>query len=102
MSATPRGKQRPGKQALLAPALNCQTLPGLLGEVLSTHLASLGYCFVKKKKGQQPPAALLDPALLVSVVALPSADTLRPAPATAALLNASGSEDSHRGPNQQA
>jgi hypothetical protein len=57
---------------------------------------------VKKKKDNKPPAALLDPALLVSVVALPSADTLRPAPATAALLNASGSEDSHRGPNQQA
>ncbi len=31
-----------------------------------------------------------------SVAALPSADALRPAPAVAALLNASGSEDSHR------
>jgi hypothetical protein len=31
-----------------------------------------------------------------SVAPFPSADTLRPAPATAALLNASGSEDSHR------
>jgi hypothetical protein len=37
-----------------------------------------------------------------SVAALPSADALRPAPAVAALLNASGSEDSHRGPYQQA
>ena len=37
-----------------------------------------------------------------SVAALPSADTLRPAPAVAARLNASGSEDSHRGPYQQA
>jgi hypothetical protein len=36
-----------------------------------------------------------------SVAALPSADALRPAPAVAALLNASGSEDSHRGPYQQ-
>ena len=35
-----------------------------------------------------------------SVAALPSADTLRPAPAVAALLNASGSEGSHRGPYQ--
>jgi hypothetical protein len=31
-----------------------------------------------------------------SVAALPSADTLRPASATSALLNATGSEDSHR------
>jgi hypothetical protein len=37
-----------------------------------------------------------------SVAALPSADILRPAPAVAALLNASGSEDSRRGPYQQA
>ena len=34
---------------------------------------------------------------LLTVAALPSADELRPAPATAVLLNASGSEDSHRG-----
>jgi hypothetical protein len=34
--------------------------------------------------------------------ALASADTLRPEAAVAALLNASGSEDSHRGPYQQA
>jgi hypothetical protein len=37
-----------------------------------------------------------------SVAAPPSADTLRPALAVAALLNASGSEDSYRGPYQQA
>ena len=42
------------------------------------------------------------PLSLPSVAALPSADTQRPAPAVAALLNASGSEDSHRGPYQQA
>ena len=35
-----------------------------------------------------------------SVAALPAADALRPAPAVAALLNASGSEDPHRGPYQ--
>jgi hypothetical protein len=39
---------------------------------------------------------------LASVAALHSAEALRPAPAVAALLNASGSEDSHRGPYQQA
>ncbi len=33
-----------------------------------------------------------------SITVLPSADTLRPAPAVAVLLNASGSEDSHRVP----
>ena len=38
----------------------------------------------------------------ISVVAVPSADTLRPAPAVAARLHAYGSEDSHRGPYQQA
>ena len=49
-------------------------------------------------------SAKITPAALshCSVAALPSADTLRPAPAVAALLNASGSEDSHRGPYQQA
>jgi hypothetical protein len=36
------------------------------------------------------------------VAALPSTDALRPAPAVAALLNASVSEDSHRGPYQEA
>ena len=41
-------------------------------------------------------------ARLFSVAALPSADALRPAPAVAALLDASSSEDSHRGPYQQA
>jgi hypothetical protein len=48
--------------------------------------------------------AKITPAPLVhsSVGALPSAYTLRPAPAVAARLNASGSEDSHRGPYQQA
>ena len=35
-----------------------------------------------------------------SVAVLPSADALRPAPAVAALLTASGSEDPHRGPYQ--
>ncbi len=35
-----------------------------------------------------------------SVAVLPSADALRPAPAVAALLTASGSEDLHRGPYQ--
>jgi hypothetical protein len=37
-----------------------------------------------------------------SVAALTSEDTLRQAPAVAALLNASGHEESHRGPCQQA
>jgi hypothetical protein len=50
------------------------------------------------------PSAKITPALLSHspVAALPSADTLRLAPAVAALLNASGSEDSHRDPDQQA
>jgi hypothetical protein len=39
---------------------------------------------------------------VLSVAALPSTDTPRPTPAVAALLNASGSEDSHRGPYQEA
>jgi hypothetical protein len=37
-----------------------------------------------------------------TVTALPSADTPRPESAAAALLDASGSKDSHRGPYQQA
>ena len=37
-----------------------------------------------------------------TVAALPSADALHPAPPVVALLNASGSEDPHRGPYQQA
>ena len=40
--------------------------------------------------------------IVLSVAALPSTDTPRPTPAVAALLNASGSEDSHRGPYQEA
>jgi len=52
--------------------------------------------------GEQTPRKITPaPLSHCSVAALPSADTLRPAPAVAALLNASGSEDSHRGPYQQ-
>jgi hypothetical protein len=50
-------------------------------------------------------SAKINPAPLShpSVTSLPSADTLRSAPAVAARLNASGSKDSHhRGPYQQA
>ena len=46
-----------------------------------------------------PPSFFFDASLFA---ALPSADTLRPAPAVAVLLTASGSEDSQRGPYQQA
>ena len=52
--------------------------------------------------GEQTPRKITPaPLSHCSVAALPSADTLRPAPAVAALLNASGSEDSHRGPYQE-
>jgi hypothetical protein len=80
-----RGRKRPGSGAL-------RNFVGHHTHFLSTFFTFLSF-------------SLLLPDTFVattqlshySVADLPSADALRPAPAVAARLNASGSEDSHRG-----
>jgi hypothetical protein len=55
----------------------------------------------KRSRSPQTPRRITTSLSQSSVAALPSADNLRPGPATAPLI-ASGSEDRHRGPYQQA
>jgi hypothetical protein len=86
------------------PAFNCQTLPGLLGEVLSTHLiTSSQKLFAGKKKDKKIEKTKNWTRFKSHISPLVAVLSYRHRPpATAALLNAPGSEDPHRGPYQQA
>jgi hypothetical protein len=96
-----RRRRRPGSAALrsLPSTLLHFSIPLFLFSFLFKGLLQLA---LPETTGADT-SAKITPAPLVhsSVAALPSADSLRPAPAVAARLNASGSEDSHRGPYQQ-
>jgi hypothetical protein len=70
-----------------------------LSRLLAAGLAALGHDFfffpsLCSRSVLSSPCRFAD-SWRFSVAALPSTDALLPAPAVAALLNASGSEDSH-------